>query len=55
MKKLFVISKDEAMSLILLAKLTRNILLDGMTPENKDHLIILYAELERIVDKITYM
>lgn len=54
MRKLFTLNADEAMTLILLSKLNRELLTIGLTAENKDDLMILQSDLMEIVRKITY-
>lgn len=54
MRKLFTLNADEAMTLIFLSKLNREILTNGLTAENKDDLLTLQIDLMEIVRKITY-
>ena len=54
MRKLFTLNADEAMTLIFLSKLNREILINGLTAENKDDLMTLQIYLLEIVRKITY-
>lgn len=51
MRKLFTLNADEAMTLVFLSKLNRELLTIGLTAENRDDLKIYLLE---IVRKITY-
>ena len=55
MRKTFILSADEAMTLIMLSRLNSDIMANGMTKENNEALIILQEDLLEIVRKITYM
>lgn len=54
MRKLFTLNADEAMTLIFLSKLNRELLTNGLTAENRDDLQTLQIDLLEIVRKITY-
>lgn len=54
MRKLFTLNADEAMTLIFLSKLNRELLTIGLTAENRDDLQTLQSDLMEIVRKITY-
>ena len=54
MRKLFTLNADEAMTLVFLSKLNRELLTIGLTAENRDDLQTLQIYLLEIVRKITY-
>lgn len=54
MRKIFTLNADEAMTLVFLSKLNRELLTIGLTAENRDDLQTLQIDLLEIVRKITY-